>query len=35
MIPVHAEIYEPVLKELEQLGISFIEEERSLTPAAV
>jgi saccharopine dehydrogenase-like NADP-dependent oxidoreductase len=35
MIPVHPEIYEPVLEELEQLGISFIEKEESLTPAAV
>ena len=35
MIPVHAEIYGPVLEELERLGITFIEEEESLTPMAV
>jgi len=35
MIPVHAEIYGPVLEELEQLGITFIEEEESLTPMIV
>ena len=26
-IPIHGEIYDPVLKELEELGFHFIEEE--------
>ncbi|MDF9800404.1 saccharopine dehydrogenase-like NADP-dependent oxidoreductase [Catalinimonas alkaloidigena] len=35
MIPVHKEVYQPVLKELELLNIKFIEEEEQLTSASI
>ncbi len=33
IIPVHTDIYEPVLEELKSLGISFSEEERQISAA--
>ena len=33
IIPVHTDIYEPVLEELKRLGISFNEEQRQLSAA--
>jgi len=35
MIPVHQEIYEPVLQELSHMNIAFVEQEESLTPVPV
>lgn len=35
MIPVHKEVYQPVLAELAQLNIKFIEEEEQLTSASI
>jgi len=35
MIPVHQEIYEPVLTELAQLGITFTEEEETMASLTV
>ncbi|AZQ64310.1 saccharopine dehydrogenase [Flammeovirga pectinis] len=34
-IPIHKNIYEPVLKELEQMGINFTEEESVMAPGEV
>ena len=35
LIPIHQEIYEPILRELESLGVNFQETAYSLTPTLV